>query len=718
MKKSALYAFLSLAIVAIIYAIFLIDWCDANEGLHYAAAYLGLNSSHIHPFPVWGTIVGLVGDSFRALSIVSLVAMVINAAIVAFAFNRIFSSAVHRSMLREHDSTRLNFAISLGTALGVFAFALSPYMFIAATRVSPLGLLILPMIISLALLVKMIVRSKYWSWELWMIIALAVYTILEVYSAANIALSMMVKPLLWFLAAGFLPGAVVASLIRSRQLKTTWQVWGGNIVWAGLVIIAFVSAFSRQGYYHGSTASEIVQSIIELKGEHKAIVANGEMVDMLGFMEKDLKVIDMMRNRDPAYGRELAKWAKEMGLDDDLIFAAELGPMALMDEWSARDKASFEKLVIAAPTYFPTKKDWEKALDQIKNLDGEVGIDRLMRHLLGVTGNHIGCRLLDAGDTEGAWSVFWRVFSEIEKDNYGAVINLVMMVERGHEVGKRVKEILDIRRRDIESTFKTREAILWAARTSGRIYIESEEIAEAERKRREELAKNGLSPEAQKFVDTIQAAPKSPKDGVKAREAIMEALKGGKINLRAIGSELITIDIALGDMEEAEKDAIEVLRVDRHNVVANTLMGSLRGSKGDYASAERYFKRAIATGKPSLATKNDYAMTLMRLGQYGLAEDFAREVVVAMPEAWNLRETLAAILVRAGKIAEAEREIAKIDELLNKAKIAPSRVVSLEIDRALVYKAKGEKEKLAKVKRSLEYRENLTDVQRAEIEAL
>ena len=80
-----------------------------------------------------------------------------------------------------------------------------------------------------------------------------------------------------------------------------------------------------------------------------------------------------------------------------------------------------------------------------------------------------------------------------------------------------------------------------------------------------------------------------------------------------------------------------------------------------------------------------------------------------------MRETLAAILIRAGKTEEGERELAKAEELAEKAGVPKGRIVSIEIDRARILKAKGDYERLKMAMRTLKARKDLTEEQREEV---
>ena len=386
------------------------------------------------------------------------------------------------------------------------------------------------------------------------------------------------------------------------------------------------------------------------------------------------------------------------------------------------DKAGFEAKVATAANYFPTREKWDEACAELEETAcgrAEIGRDgrteRYLWHLLGVTGNALGCQMIEQGDLKGAWMVFKAIVDKVEPGNYGAYLNLLGMVERGFAASKDEVSGLTNRRQQIEKNLKSWEQLLSAARSGGRLYADPEDVAKYEKANEERAAKRELSSEAKAFVEMVAAAPKDPEKGKAAQEAIHKAIREGKVRIDRIGGRLIAIDIALGDMENAEKDAIEVLKLDRHEPTANATLGSLAGARGDYERAERYLRRAVATGNASIGAKNDLAYVLMKLGRLDEAEPFAREAVKAYGEAWTLRETLAAILIRAGKIAEGELELQRAEELAESAGVPKGKIVSIEIDRARILKAKGDAQHLKMAMRALKSRKDLTEEQKEEV---
>ena len=431
----------------------------------------------------------------------------------------------------------------------------------------------------------------------------------------------------------------------------------------------------------------------------------------------------------------------------------------MVDEWTKIDKAGFEAKVASAANYFPTREKWDEARAELAGMRADDPMAKYLRRLMGVCGNALGCRMLEVGSrsresksnsggldssckpkaqdekihcststsdfdfssastSTDAWAIFRAIVDEVDPKNYAAFVNLQGMVQRGYAVSKDEVAGLAKRRQQIEKDLKGWGQIVRAARSSGRLYADPDELAKFEREQREAAAKRGPSAEAQKFAETVAAAPQDAKSGKAAQEAIHKAIREGKVRADFIGEQLIAIDLALGDTENAEKDAIDVLKSNRHDPAANAALGTIAGARGDYERAERYLKRAVATGRASAAAKNDLAWVLYRMGRLEEAEPLAREAVKADGEAWIYRETLAAILIRRGSLDEGERELNRAEELAAKAGVPKGGAASIEIDRARLLKARGDMSHFKIVMRRLRGREDLTAAQRDDIKAM
>ena len=730
-----------------------VDWVQPGEGAKCAIGALGMRDegSGIRGWMVWSWLVGLAGRDVAALGAISVGAGLVCVWLVAAIFGAIFGAAVRKADVFGRNE--FPFVKSAAVLLAGLAFALTPGFLAAATRVSPLMVALVPGLAAVAIVlylasrggdaIRTIERFKKGWYLVFIALGLLGYSAIELILARRVFLA-MAFPAVWvWLAVGVMPALVIAWCVRKRWLLRRKALWGAFGGWAfAIAVMGSVAVFSGK-LNEGRVASRIVERIIANAEESGkiAIVSDGGLDELFFFMLPErMKLISLARERDPAYGRELSDWIKrtpitseaaltlrkmrnvseasekigvKTNIVEDLAFAAELGPRALIDEWLKIDKPGFEAKVATPATYFPTREKWDEARAMIGD-----GSERRLRRLMAVCGNALGCALIERGDLKDAWTIFKAIVDEVEPGNYAAYLNLLGMVQRGFVASKDEVADLTKRRQQIEKNLKSWERILGAARSGGRLYADPEDVAKYEKAQKEMAAKRELSPEAKALVEAVVAAPKDAERGRAAQEAIHKAIREGKVRTDRIGGRLITIDLALGDRENAEKDAIDVLKLDRHEPTANAALGSLAMERGDYERAERYLRRAIATGKASAGAKNDLAWTLYRLGKLDEAEPFAREAVRALGGSWALRETLAAILIRAGRTEEGERELAKAEELAEKAGVPKGRIVSIEIDRARILKAKEDYEHLKMAMRKLKARKDLTEEQKAEVKGM
>ena len=722
---------------AFLYCPLLVDWCVPGEGLHLACRALHGSEGAWLRFPLWSALVRLAGHDVRALGCISLGSALLAVALLSAVFGRVLSLAVRKA---EVFGVRNEFTWVENAALALVgaAFAFTPGLLLAATRVSPLMTALLPPLAALALVLEVATGDvepgpdgvaqglfqrlkRGWAWLLLVAVLLA-YSGFEAVLSRRILLPLALPALAVFFVLGAMPALIVAWFVRRRWLLG-WRrralVLGP---WALAVGVLATVSFTSGRLDEGRAGNRIVAGIVANAAGKAAVASDGVLDDMLSFMLPDgVRIISLARDRDPAYGRELAEWVSDRrpttNLVADLVFAAELGPRALLEEWEKLDRAGFEAEVLTLPFYIPTREAWAEACDALEGMGSGGPSGRYFRRLVAACGNALGCRLLRQGDRKGAWETFRAVADRVDRTCYAAYLNLAGMVERGYPAPKDEADEIARRRREIEGRLKSWDEIVGAARSGGELYVDREAAERYERAKR--LAeRQEPSPEAAAFMAAVAAAPKDPQSGRRAQEAIRKALREGKVKLAAIGDRLLTIDTALRDYDSVEKDAIDLLCLDRHNPTANAAIGSLNCSRGDYARAERYLRRALATGKASIAAKNDLAYALLKQGRADEAEPLARAAVAAYGENWAIRETLAAVLIRLDRIDEAERELAKAEELAAKAGIPAGRIVELEIDRARILRARKDMERFKMKIRTLKNREDLTEAQRAEVGAM
>ncbi len=722
--------------VVIAAALFLVplaaDWVAPGVGTQLAVAWLegAATPQRMGLFPLWGWLVGLVGKDVAALGWISVGAGLVCVWLVASIFGDIFGAAVRLAKAGGVKGEEKSYAwvVHVAILFSGLAFALTPGFLRASTRIGPLMVALVPPLCAAWLVVRLVfdegdtvttIRRARVKWPLVLLaLGLLAYSTYELFLAWRVFVS-LAFPAVWVWGAvGVAPAVLIAGCIRKRWLSGRIGLCGAFGDWALAIVVMGALAFNSGKLDEGRVASRIVSRIIvnaEAAGR-VAVVSDGMFDNFYFFMlPEKIRLISIARERDPAYGRELSKWVRgqfKRGDSEDLVFAAELGPRALIDEWTKLDKPGFAAAVATTENDFPTREKWSEACGELETMRAEEPLAGYLRHFLAVCGNALGCQMIERGDLKDAWFVFKTIVDTVEPENYGAFFNLHGMIQRGFVAPKHEVEGLAARRQLLEKSFRNLQQVRRAARSSGRLYIDPKKAAKYEQAKRE------LQPEAQAFNEIVAAAPKDAKSGKAAQEAIHKALHEGKVKIEAIGGRLIAIDLALGDLESAEKDAIEVLKHDRHDPTANATIGSLAGARGDHERAERYLRRALATGKASIGAKNDLAWALYRLGRLDEAETFSREAVKAYGESATIRETLAAILISKGKLDEGERELAKAEELTEKAGIPKGKIARLEIDRARLLKAKGDLDHFRELLRQLKKRTDLTEEQRAEINGL
>ena len=712
-------------VAAAVYMPFVSGRCVPGEGLHFAVGWLGLAPLPVKSFPLWGWLVRKVGADPVALGCVSMASAILCVALVASVTSGLMSLAVGKARKKGAEgANEFAFAEPAAVLLACASFVFTPGLFEAATRIGPLTTALVPPLLAMALIVRFIVRhTANGSWfglrlSGWLPLAAVVLPILayvtfEAFVARHFFRSVALVPLATFAFCGLLPLLVIAWLVRQRRIaRLSWQGLAFG-VWALIVTVLAALTLTGGRLDRGRVAYALARRIVGESAGYRAVVSEGDLDDMLLLMlPRDRRLITLARDGDPAYGRDLAKW---VGGDDDLVFAAELGPASLLDEWCRIDRKGFEAAVLTPVRYFRDENGWREACGELAGCDSDEPLNGALRHILGAFGNNLGCEALESGDDRTAWRTFWMVLFEVEPDNAAAAVNLTGMLERGYAVRKGDADRVRARRKSIEETLKSPTRIIRAVRAGGRVFISPEARARYEAERQESRKKAESSPKAQEFLRSVSNAAKDADGGLAAREAIRKAVSDGLVRLESVGGQLIAIDVALGDQENAEKDAIRVLRLDRHDPVANAVMGTLNGSRGDYVAAERYLRRAVRSGRASIAAKNDLAVTLVRLGRIEEAEPLAREAAKAAPDDWNFRETLASVLIRSGRTQEGAKELDAAVELAAKAGVTPGSVFALEFDRAMVLKATNDGERFKILMRQLKGRSDLTAEREAEI---
>ena len=325
-----------------------------------------------------------------------------------------------------------------------------------------------------------------------------------------------------------------------------------------------------------------------------------------------------------------------------------------------------------------------------------------IHRLLGKIGVGLGCRLLAEGRKQEAWNLFCFVANDVDRDNLSALVNLSAVIKSGLAISPAIKEIIEARLRNAQEQY-THERAKRVLASSGRVYVD-----EDMRRRYEELLKAAEpAPRAVRLVNAVKRAGKNKDATLRARDELRKAVDDGAVEIGSVSRILVSLDMALGDKQGAENDALDALRHNRQDGAANALMGALRGEAGDYASAERFLRRAVRGGNVPPTAYNDLAETLIRTGKPEEAVSFAQKAVVAQPANWCFSETLASAQISARQLDAAEKALATAMQCAEEAKVLPEARNTLDLTQARLWKVQGKVAELRPLVQSLKKRDNL-----------
>ena len=175
----------------------------------------------------------------------------------------------------------------------------------------------------------------------------------------------------------------------------------------------------------------------------------------------------------------------------------------------------------------------------------------------------------------------------------------------------------------------------------------------------------------------------------------------------SVGAMVLDFDYRLLDRENAERHALQVLRMDSNHAFANWVMGSIRMGEEKLPEAEKFLRASAAAAHPLSAAQNDLAELLRRRGSLVEAEEFARAATKTDPNLYVSWETLAATLLDRGEnLEEAEK---CIEKAISISKTQKSEDVRMQLTLARVQIARKDFVKARNTLRALgKRREELT----------
>lgn len=156
---------------------------------------------------------------------------------------------------------------------------------------------------------------------------------------------------------------------------------------------------------------------------------------------------------------------------------------------------------------------------------------------------------------------------------------------------------------------------------------------------------------------------------------------------------LLRLDVAEGQKDQAADHVRRILLVDSGHAFANQVLATLQLERKEYAQAESSLRKSLERGRTPVLL-NDLAWVLCIRGQLDEAETLAREAVAKMERDYNFKDTLGVILLRRGKLAEAEA-------VLNQALTLAPDTALVQLHLAELNAAKGNTKKAAEMAESL-----------------
>lgn len=645
--------FLLMYLAVMLFYPLLADWFEPGIGLHQAACWLGLGEDKSCYFPLWGKCIQLTKGDVEMMGMISLGSAILMVALVATIFSDLLEIAVFK--VRAAGGKRTPPLVKeMVVGLTVAAFVLTPGFLLAAIRISPLMTVLIPPTAAVALVVHELARKDLPLWDhfvqsAFLVIPLAAlvgYSAHELVPAGRLFWTMLRPALLVFLAVGVAPASVALWLLHSQRidlLKTRVLLFGG---WAVAILILGGYTFGSGILYRGRVVRHLVERIVANAENKAAVLTDGPLDDMLLFTLPDgVRMISMAYDRDPAYGRGLADWVKDVAEARDqreLVFAGELGTKTLVDEWSRVDLAGFERTVLVPKEYLQTPEEWDELRAELDNLGSGCELEPYLRGILAACGRALGCGSSDQ-----------------------------------QEIGV-----------DLEANPK------------------------------ESPGRDVVTPRAAALIASFSKIPKGRQRRLGLRESIRRALADGTVGLAQVGDALLTVDMELGDLVGAERDAIDVLCVNRRHGIANAVIGSVCTARGDYERAERYLRRALGAGPLSSSANHDLAVALVRLDRVEEAEAYAFNAVSEDGENWRMHETLASVLIGLGRYDEAGVELDLAEKWAKRSGLQKGEGADIEIDRAQILKKKGDQRRFRQALQSLRGTRGLSDEQRDRIRQL
>lgn len=397
--------------------------------------------------------------------------------------------------------------------------------------------------------------------------------------------------------------------------------------------------------------------------------------------------------------RFLAEWSRRGGMETNCLFLTKIEPMPIRDRSKLMPCGVAWRPEESRADAFAADTHWRCVWDRLSPLlvANEPGAN-MIRSWMTVQGNAIGTLLQESGKPKEAWKAYEFAFTQMDGGNLSLLVNMEGMWRHGHAGDSAYGKHASERIQKAMATIRNGTLLRHQLAEGGRLNLTQDERAGLEERVAQLQRKAWETPfgrNLREALDRLKKVDTLPRDRRMAELAVIESLvvrdegasqgsewvkhlvsgevamaRGGEwlpqaqIHFRTMiqtgdgdtrlaYDRLLAVDMALGDLETLENDALLVLRNDVAHPRANAVVGSVRLTRGDYLSSVRFLKRAFVAGVKTAAVRNDYALALSGLGVHDEAIAEIAGVVKEDPENWHVLDTQAAILEAAGKESEA-----------------------------------------------------------------
>ena len=670
------------------------EWCLPGDGLHRAAQILSEGNAFPAVCPsLWGCLVGAIGWNARGLELISMCAAAVCSVALAGIVGDLCHYVIGKVCLRRAPGTyRFEGVTSSAIVLTVLSFFLVPEHLVASTRIHPLTTAYALLLLAIWIVVHRACTTdgpigqglKRKLGLVFSALALLAAGLWEFVAMGRLLCEAAWTAISLFLLVGLVPMLILVYLIQRRRSIDSSGLTVYLIGWMLALVCLGLLAFPRMK--DGLDVVRIAKQVVKSAEGRSAIVSNGQFDDVFRFLKSPdqyLISISVAENVDAASRRELVGWAKEKGLTN-LVWAAKIGPRTFIDAWRQDNPTNYAQCVQSPETYFPTIEDWQSACQLLNPRKQNFEKGDCLLKLLSAAGNGLACQFLEKGMDHEAWNIFWIVIEKVDRCNCTAIANLYAMIKRGYRPSPAEQDRLSKLNKEVVTQYRSARALLKEAFAGGRVYIKSAGRGKIQNESTVFDVTGGVERENE-FIAAISRVPCEEMDVESARAVIRRGLAAGLIRLTRLGPQLLRLDLMLNDWDAAERDAQDVLKLNKLDSTAHRTLGLIKLRSRDFSGAEQSLRAAFD---------------------------------IESPNSWEDYELFARVRIRNKNLLEGERMLQKAIRLAANAGIDQHKIPRFTIDSAWIAAFQKNEEELNRLLKLLSDDQSFSNEEQLELEEL